>query len=131
MRRRKKLVELFTAKEALSHSMIEVDENGMCACPFHRGKDWKNAEKVMKHYEELNAVACLNPKCVHYRQVFKPVDLVAGLMSASGPELELFAEDVLIRELEAYRATGIEPKYPTEEEEEEMYRKLMEESEQE
>ena len=122
MERRKKLIDSFTAEEALRHSMIEVDENGMCACPFHRGENWREAEKVMKHYKELNAVACLNPKCVHYQELFRPVDLMAGLMSAPRPTLELFAEEMLIRELEAYRATGIEPIYLTEEEEEELYR---------
>ena len=122
MRRRKKLVELFTAKEALSHSMIEVDEKGMCACPFHRGEDREEVKKVMKHYKELNAVACLNPKCVHYQELFRPIDLMASLMPVPRPTLELFAEEMLIRELEAYRATGIEPIYLTEEEEEELYR---------
>ena len=114
--RAKRLVDSFTAKEALRQSRIEVDENGMCACPFHRGRDWKNAEKVMKYYEELNAVACLNPKCIHYQEVFKPVDLMAGLFSSPRPTLEIFAEELLIMELEAYRATGIKPIYPPEEE---------------
>jgi fructose-1,6-bisphosphatase len=113
---RRKLVDLFTVKESLRHSAIKIDETGMFACPFHRGKT--KGKKVMKHYEELNAAACLNPSCVHYRKVFDAIDLMSYLWTGSKADSELFAEEMLIKELEAYRATGIEPKYPSCEEDE-------------
>ena len=126
MVRRRKLIESFTVKEALKRSAIEVDETGMSLCPFHREEG-----NVMKHYEELNATACLNPDCVHYRKIFEPIDLVSHLFSSPIVEIKAFAEELVIRELEAYRATGIEPIYPTEEEEDyehQMYGERLRES---
>ncbi len=105
--RKRKLEESFTVHEALRHSLIEVEEDGRARCPFHKGKI-----KHLKHYPELNAVACLNPKCVHYRKVFTSVDLLSAVAAGSRADLKALAEDLLIEELEAYRATGVQPLYP-------------------
>ena len=102
--RKRKLEESFTVHEALRHSLIKVEADGRARCPFHNGK-----AKHLKHYPELNAVACLNPKCVHYRKVFTSVDLLAAVAEGTRSDLKALAEDLLIDELEAYRASKLLP----------------------
>ena len=67
-------------------------------CALHKGK-----EAYMKWYRELNAVACINPNCSCYQQVYTPLDLLQVLGDRNKTEAKQLAEELLIEELEAYR----------------------------
>ena len=64
MRKIQKCLEI---QRALELEGIQIGEDKLLPCPLHKGKD-----SYMKWYEELNAVACVNPDCSCYQQVYSP-----------------------------------------------------------
>lgn len=95
MRKIQKCLEI---QRALELEGIQIGEDKLLPCPLHKGKD-----SYMKWYEELNAVACVNPDCSCYQQVYSPIDLLQVLGGRTKTEAKKVAEMLLIEELEEYR----------------------------
>ena len=97
--KKKKIQECLKVEQVLTLSKIEIGEDETLLCPLHNDK-----KSMMKHYKELNAVACMNPDCAYYQQVFNAMDLLQAVQGGKKQDATALAEELLIQELEGYRA---------------------------
>jgi hypothetical protein len=109
--RRKKFLECFSVKRALDLCNKQPDEQGYFSCLFC------DVEGAMKQFPEINVVSCLNEECERYKMVYDAIAMLECMIGGTRSEHKQLAEEFLIEELEAYRATGIEPVYPNLEDE--------------
>jgi hypothetical protein len=94
----RKIHNCLEVKTVLELECRKVGEGDIFPCVLHKGK-----ESYMKWYRELNAVACINPNCSCYQQVYTPLDLLQVLGGRTKTEAKELAELLLIEELEEYR----------------------------
>jgi len=97
--KRKKIQDCLQVKQVLELMEIGIQEDESLACPLHEEEGAR-----MKWYKELNAVACMNPRCIHYQQVFPAMELLQAVQGGKKQEATTLAEELLIKELEEYRA---------------------------
>ena len=90
-------------RQVLRLEELRIGDSDLFRCPFHH-KDEEEAQ--IKWYKELNAVACINPSCSCYQQVYSPIEVLQKLGAANKRKAVLIAEELLIEELQDYRRTA-------------------------
>lgn len=96
----RKLQKHLEMRQVLTIDELRIGESNMLKCPFHHHS---NEQAQMRWYEELNAVACMNPTCSRYQKVYSPIDMLQQFGDGNRRKATATAEEILIEELQEYR----------------------------